>query len=202
MMIMIRQATAAARGRELPGGRLRAEAQRQAPRACGKHGRGAAPAGAAVGRAQADAARSRMPHARRTAARHAGHALPPPRAGPLLCAAGSSACNWGKQDQLDGNLFKSHFFPRTLVSRAEKVALPLEPVLGHGRVMGKNRQFLSKHVRNEVGAFVEPEGEQFFVSLAAGCLSARAARERGPAGRRGGARARDASEDSNLRTPL
>ena len=78
----------------------------------------------------------------------------------------------------------------------------LQPVLGHGSVMGKNRQFLSKHVRNEVGAFVEPEGEQFFVSLAAGCLSARAASEHGPACGRGGARACDASEDSNLRTPL
>eukprot|EP00277_Geminigera_cryophila_P041802 CAMPEP_0173114966 /NCGR_PEP_ID=MMETSP1102-20130122/48048_1 /TAXON_ID=49646 /ORGANISM="Geminigera sp., Strain Caron Lab Isolate" /LENGTH=133 /DNA_ID=CAMNT_0014017569 /DNA_START=26 /DNA_END=424 /DNA_ORIENTATION=+ len=31
--------------------------------------------------------------------------------------------------------------------------------------MGKNRQFLSKHVRNEVGNFVEPEGEQFLVQL-------------------------------------
>ena len=30
--------------------------------------------------------------------------------------------------------------------------------------MGKNRQFLSKHVRNEVGAFVEPQGDQFIVS--------------------------------------
>ena len=32
--------------------------------------------------------------------------------------------------------------------------------------MGKNRQFLSKHVRNEVGSFVEPEGDQFIVQLA------------------------------------
>jgi len=32
--------------------------------------------------------------------------------------------------------------------------------------MGKNRQFLSKHVRNEVGSFVEPQGDQFLVSSA------------------------------------
>ena len=30
--------------------------------------------------------------------------------------------------------------------------------------MGKNRQFVSKHVRNEVGSFVEPEGDQQIVS--------------------------------------
>jgi len=35
--------------------------------------------------------------------------------------------------------------------------------------MGKNRQFLSKHVRNEVGNFVEPEGEQFLVSVRYRC---------------------------------
>ena len=92
-------------------------------------------------------------------------------------------------------------FPANAVHVRRRLS-PIQLVLGQSRAMGKNRQFLSKHVRNEVGAFVEPEGEQFFVSLAAGCLSARAASERGPAGRRGGARARDASEDSNLRTPL
>lgn len=33
------------------------------------------------------------------------------------------------------------------------------------KAMGKNRQFLSKHVRNEAGSFIEPEGEQFIVSF-------------------------------------
>ena len=31
--------------------------------------------------------------------------------------------------------------------------------------MGKNRQFVSKHVRNEVGSFIEPEGGQLIVRL-------------------------------------
>ena len=92
-------------------------------------------------------------------------------------------------------------FPANAVHVRRRLS-PIQLVLGQSRAMGKNRQFLSKHVRNEVGAFVEPEGEQFFVSLAAGCLSARAASEHGPACGRGGARACDASEDSNLRTPL
>ena len=113
-----------------------------------------------------------------------------------LLAIGESRTSWTA-------IFSKVTFSREPWSHVRRRWLShLQPVLGHGSVMGKNRQFLSKHVRNEVGAFVEPEGEQFFVSLAAGCLSARAARERGPAGRRGGARARDASEDSNLRTPL
>lgn len=31
--------------------------------------------------------------------------------------------------------------------------------------MGKNRQFVSKHVRNEVGSFIEPEEDQMIVSV-------------------------------------
>jgi len=65
---------------------------------------------------------------------------------------------------------KSFFFPLVIFLfsheslRAQRERLGITRG-GLSEEMGKNRQFLSKHVRNEVGSFVEPEGDQFLVSF-------------------------------------